>query len=244
MFSLVIETSDALQVVDLAGTAYVLGRAADCDICIKDNRISRRHAFLSRSGDAWTITDSGSASGTWVNRQRVRSHQLAPGDVIVVGSVVVRFREAEPVSEEELAIVRSVKQGDEAARAVYGDWLESRGLPLSAQYVRAEDAYAHSKSEQHRAELRALSSQVDARRRALVARTPVDACGSRDCPREWDKLELTPNARERSCPACRRVVTFCDDLREARQLALERQPVAIEPARERLPDDLRATPQP
>jgi hypothetical protein len=55
----------------LMGPSITIGRAADNDIVLDDNMVSRHHARLKMQGDTYTLTDLGSANGTLVNGRRV-----------------------------------------------------------------------------------------------------------------------------------------------------------------------------
>lgn len=74
----------------------VIGRTMDAEIQVKSGSVSRRHAnVFASAGDFW-IADLGSTNPTIVNGTPLRSapHKLAPGDVIVVGEVSLRYEEA------------------------------------------------------------------------------------------------------------------------------------------------------
>jgi hypothetical protein len=51
----------------------------------KDPKIDPVHAVIDKLRDTYELTDSGSASGTFVNRQRVRRVRLNEGDHIQIG---------------------------------------------------------------------------------------------------------------------------------------------------------------
>lgn len=66
----------------------MLGRAAECDICLVNERVSRRHAALVRKGESWFVIDLGSTHGTYVNGLRVPRDtpaELSAGDLMRVG---------------------------------------------------------------------------------------------------------------------------------------------------------------
>lgn len=66
----------------------VIGRAAECDVCLVNERVSRRHAAIVRKGETWFIIDVGSTHGTYVNGLRVPRDtpaELSPGDLVRVG---------------------------------------------------------------------------------------------------------------------------------------------------------------
>jgi pSer/pThr/pTyr-binding forkhead associated (FHA) protein len=69
----------------LTGDIVVAGRAPDADLFLDDITVSRRHAEFLRDGESWTIRDTDSLNGTYVNRHRVESTTLQPGDEVQIG---------------------------------------------------------------------------------------------------------------------------------------------------------------
>jgi pSer/pThr/pTyr-binding forkhead associated (FHA) protein len=67
---------------------FLIGRAADCDLRLRISAVSRHHCLLRiRPGEA-SLADLGSANGTFVNGQRVRSQvSLHHGDKVGIGDV-------------------------------------------------------------------------------------------------------------------------------------------------------------
>jgi pSer/pThr/pTyr-binding forkhead associated (FHA) protein len=62
-----------------------IGRNPKNEIFLDDVTVSRVHATLERSGKGFTITDSGSLNGSYVNGQRSDSAALVHGDQIQIG---------------------------------------------------------------------------------------------------------------------------------------------------------------
>ena len=74
----------------------VIGRSRNSDITIKLLTVSRNHAVLTRYDDgSWTVTDTSSKGGTYVNGQRVQICAVYEGDTISVGGVDM---ELQPIS--------------------------------------------------------------------------------------------------------------------------------------------------
>ena len=71
--------------VALQGEEVVVGRLAECQICLPDANVSRRHAAFMKLDDGWAIADLGSTNGTLVNGQGVERVRLRDGDVIEIG---------------------------------------------------------------------------------------------------------------------------------------------------------------
>lgn len=76
-----------------AGAAeWTIGRSAQCDLQLEDQRASRRHFRLRSDGFGFAIEDLGSHNGTLVNGQKIAGPQvLSFGDLITVGDVELRL---------------------------------------------------------------------------------------------------------------------------------------------------------
>jgi ribosomal protein L40E len=68
-----------------------IGRSPDCGIFLDDVTVSRRHAILVRREGRFVIEDQGSLNGTFVNRKRVDSADLADGDELQIGKYRLTF---------------------------------------------------------------------------------------------------------------------------------------------------------
>lgn len=81
------------EIVVLRGNLVSVGRGNTCDLRLSDPSVSRKHASLVLYEDGWAIEDSGSASGTFLNGQKVTSPQLLfDGDIITLGATRLSFR--------------------------------------------------------------------------------------------------------------------------------------------------------
>jgi pSer/pThr/pTyr-binding forkhead associated (FHA) protein len=81
-----------------AGSRFLLdvdvvnaGRHPDSEIFLDDVTVSRRHAVFNRTGDSFTVSDVGSLNGTYVNRDRIESHNLSDGDEVQIGKYRLVF---------------------------------------------------------------------------------------------------------------------------------------------------------
>ena len=75
----------------LSGDRLTIGRSPDCGVFLDDVTVSRRHAVLSERDGRWSIEDQGSLNGTFVNRRRVDSAELADGDELQIGKYRMTF---------------------------------------------------------------------------------------------------------------------------------------------------------
>jgi pSer/pThr/pTyr-binding forkhead associated (FHA) protein len=65
---------------------FLIGRGADCDLRLRESAISRHHCLLRIRPGEVTISDLGSANGTFVNGQRIRSQAtVINGDELGIG---------------------------------------------------------------------------------------------------------------------------------------------------------------
>ncbi|MBC7834903.1 MAG: FHA domain-containing protein [Phycisphaerales bacterium] len=70
----------------------IIGRDEAARLRIPVASVSRRHCELLESDDELVVRDLGSSNGTYVNGERVKSHELAPGDLLAVGPAVFVVR--------------------------------------------------------------------------------------------------------------------------------------------------------
>ena len=73
------------------GERTTIGRSPDCEIFLDDVTVSRKHAVLVRRDGAFFVEDLGSLNGTFLNRRRIESGQLADGDEVQIGKYRLTF---------------------------------------------------------------------------------------------------------------------------------------------------------
>jgi hypothetical protein len=71
-------------------TPIRIGRAADNDLVLPDERVSRHHGLLLRRHGALVYRDLGSANGSFLGTARVAEVALGPGDVLRLGETTLR----------------------------------------------------------------------------------------------------------------------------------------------------------
>jgi pSer/pThr/pTyr-binding forkhead associated (FHA) protein len=74
------------------GTTHV-GRSFAADVVLEDQSVSRRHAIVYQRATGTRILDDRSANGTFVNGRRTTEAELRDGDVVVLGRVVLTYRD-------------------------------------------------------------------------------------------------------------------------------------------------------
>ncbi|MBN1948097.1 MAG: FHA domain-containing protein [Bradymonadales bacterium] len=68
-----------------------IGRGMENHLVLGDPYASRKHSVITHKSGSYTFEDTGSDNGTLINGQRVSSKPLVIGDVIEIGSVLMRF---------------------------------------------------------------------------------------------------------------------------------------------------------
>jgi pSer/pThr/pTyr-binding forkhead associated (FHA) protein len=78
--------------VKLEGTDVVVGRSSDCTVQLPDERVSRRHAVIRKTKDAYAIEDT-STHGTRLNGQLIgEPATLSPGDRIYIEQYIIIYQ--------------------------------------------------------------------------------------------------------------------------------------------------------
>ncbi len=75
---------DFQKIIVCNADTFTIGRTADNNICYDNKFVSGKHAKLSFDGRNWSVLDTGSTNGTYVNGYRVESRSLFAGDLIYI----------------------------------------------------------------------------------------------------------------------------------------------------------------
>jgi len=110
--------------IEMTETEMTIGRGADNHIVLADSQASRHHAKFICDDTGVRIVDLGSANGTFVNDDRLRSNQpvqLNDGDHLRIGQTLLIFNrkpggvrkkaEPEPPGDIDLAVGGDVIRG-------------------------------------------------------------------------------------------------------------------------------------
>lgn len=74
----------------------IIGRDDDCDICLQDERTSRKHTKIvgepgRKSGPYFKVVDLGSTNGTYINDKRIKEAALGDGDRLHIGHTIFKY---------------------------------------------------------------------------------------------------------------------------------------------------------
>ncbi|MDQ3722495.1 MAG: FHA domain-containing protein [Actinomycetota bacterium] len=81
------------QAFALTSDVTHVGRGMTADVRLDDHTVSARHAIVVLRADRLRILDDRSTNGTVVNGRRVDEAELHDGDVVVLGRVVLTYRD-------------------------------------------------------------------------------------------------------------------------------------------------------
>ena len=70
----------------------IVGRGNTCAVQLLNDSVSRRHAKIYFTGDAWIVEDLQSTNGSYLNDMPVTKSVLHDGDALKVGRVLFKFR--------------------------------------------------------------------------------------------------------------------------------------------------------
>ncbi len=94
--------------IPLQGELFTVGRSRDNHIVIDDRAVSRYHLQIRLRFGRYTLFDSQSNSGTYVNDVKIAEHNLQNGDVIRIGNSQLIYLEDHPAGDSETGHTEAV----------------------------------------------------------------------------------------------------------------------------------------
>lgn len=105
-----------LQRVLNENDSVLLGRAADCDIVVNHDSVSRQHARLGyQAGQGWVIADQGSKNGVRIEGRRSDTAVLRNADWFAVGDVFCQLRVLDEAAAQALGQQTTLKHQTSSA---------------------------------------------------------------------------------------------------------------------------------
>lgn len=68
-----------------------IGRASSNMIVLKEAKVSRQHATVTKKGEEYLVEDLNSSNGVFVNNERIKEYALSDGDEIRIGDFLMKF---------------------------------------------------------------------------------------------------------------------------------------------------------
>jgi pSer/pThr/pTyr-binding forkhead associated (FHA) protein len=168
MWKLTIEDDEGQQTsLELARAEYTIGRADGCSICLTERNVSRAHCVVRWTGSAWTLGDTNSYNGTYVNGERVVDVvALKGGDIIQLADYRIELLDEAAVAavqaQAQVAAPMAPEQRRPSRLVMVIGPTPGMEYPLVGEHLalgRAEDASIsinHSSVSRNHAELHAL----------------------------------------------------------------------------------------
>jgi FHA domain-containing protein len=84
-------TTNTGETFDITQEETYVGRSKQCAIVLKSQRVSRKHACITREADGFYINDLGAANGIWSGSEKIDRERIKSGDQYIVGDIVLSF---------------------------------------------------------------------------------------------------------------------------------------------------------
>ncbi len=98
------------QTIMLNREVITIGRSRDNQIVIDDHAVSRYHLQLRLRFGHYTVFDSQSHSGTYVNDVKIKEHNLQNGDVIRIGNTQLIYLDDNHLSDSQTSHTETVDE--------------------------------------------------------------------------------------------------------------------------------------
>lgn len=121
----VMDGGQPVRVEELAGNVVPIkiGRLSSSHLRFEDSSVSRIHAVIEAASDgSFNLIDLGSASGTYVNGQKITKANISNGDELQFGNIIVNLEISEEVDQETTPSMQSMEfQGETTVITQTGD---------------------------------------------------------------------------------------------------------------------------
>src|SRR5687767_6679856 len=91
-----ITSAEGQRQVPIADQPLTIGRHSSNQVQITDQRASRYHCVIEKSGEGLIIRDLDSSNGTKVNGRVVKSVRIGDGDVVQIGATLLKVVAPQP----------------------------------------------------------------------------------------------------------------------------------------------------
>ena len=166
-----------------SGAPLLVGRGRTAAVRLADPHVSRSHCQVKIEGGQVVVEDLDSVSGIFVNDARVRTHALRPGDVLRIGSTLLRL-ESEDLADQATIMPAAAPPLPREAAAKLPPPAPTQPLPIPAAPA-AAGRFAP-----------AVAGQSDRPAAGPLSRRAGDRPGQ-----EWDRLPRDRHARRQGSGA-------------------------------------------
>jgi diguanylate cyclase (GGDEF)-like protein len=114
--------------IKLPPSPFVIGRDGNCNLCLFDESVSRRHASIEQVQSVYIVNDLGSTNGIFLNGERITRKVLRTGDRLRLGNHILKFLSQDHIEAQYHETVYSMMTRDGLTGAYnkryFGDVLE------------------------------------------------------------------------------------------------------------------------
>jgi len=92
---------------------FTMGRHFDCDLVLKEETVSSRHAKIKKNEGNYEIEDLNSSNGTFINGEKIKKQSLRTGDLISIDKMEFKFINPEEVERTVISNGIKISQPEE-----------------------------------------------------------------------------------------------------------------------------------
>ncbi|QDU64806.1 Response regulator PleD [Planctomycetes bacterium Pan216] len=93
-------TETGPQLIELPDDPIVIGRGKECQIELEDTAVSRQHAKIEPKLGNYVLADLDSTNGTFVNDEAIEKRFLVAGDLVRIGSTIMKFLSSDHIETQ------------------------------------------------------------------------------------------------------------------------------------------------
>ena len=98
-YRLLILGDGTLRTVPLQGLRWVIGRAVDCTVALRDATVSRRHLLLERIGNEFCFQDLGQSNPVLLDGRVAHQGAIQVGQTLAIGMTRLTIERRNPTAQ-------------------------------------------------------------------------------------------------------------------------------------------------
>lgn len=112
----ILDNGEVVETLEMDDDKIKVGKLATSQLHLDDPNVSRIHAVLeNQGGGTYQLIDLGSASGTYVNGDKITKEKVGDGDELRFGDTTVRLKVVDPAQQRQAAAEAATAQPQQAS---------------------------------------------------------------------------------------------------------------------------------